>query len=215
MDKKLWPGLGAIVLSALIICVCLSYTGSRQEQGETVKVVAAGEQLKKGTRLIDPILQESLVLLEVPRDQVPKGAVSDPKKLVGRMVCHSLEKNEILTAGDTVDEDSIEQQMKEPVELTFAASSPSASVGGRIRSGDIINVGIVFKDDSGKSQYEAVKDAVYVKEAIDDRGETVDPNDRKTFCTMLCVIMERQDAEYLLARLRDGDETIVTLPRIV
>ncbi len=214
LDKKLWTGIAAIVLSLLLICLCLSCGGSRQEMGKTVKVVAAAEQLKKGTRLTDQEWKESLVLLEIPQGQVPNGAVSDPEKLKGRIVAHTLEKNEILSAGDTVDETAVERQMNEPVELTFAASSPAASVGGKIRGGDIINVGIISRDRDGNARYEAVKDAIYVKDAMDDKGKNVKPMDRETVCTMFCVIMERRDAEYLIARLRDGDETVVTLPKM-
>ncbi len=209
---------GLVILTAAaaalaVILIFLSAGTKMLSDYETGIAAAARKDIPKGTGITAENVSELFELREVNQSMLPGQTVTDLSQMEGKVLSGDLQENEIVTKKDMNDLAGMEASMTEPTELTFTATSIGNSVGGRIRSGDVINVGITFQTDTGESRYRLAGEHIYVLEAMDDTGRPVPPEDTETACIMFRVLMERQDGERLLETLRDGDETIVTLPK--
>ncbi len=209
---------GLVILTAAaaalaVILIFLSAGTKMLSDYETGIAAAARKDIPKGTGITAENVSELFELREVNQSMLPGQTVTDLSQMEGKVLSGDLQENEIVTKKDMNDLAGMEASMTEPTELTFTATSIGNSVGGRICSGDVINVGITFQTDTGESRYRLAGEHIYVLEAMDDTGRPVPPEDTETACIMFRVLMERQDGERLLETLRDGDETIVTLPK--
>lgn len=204
----------AAAAAALVVMLFFLTAGTKVLSGyETVRVATVRKDIAKGTKITEENLKEFFELREVNKSMLPEHTMADLNQLKGQILCVPLQKNEIVTEKDMNNLARLKVSMLDPIELTFTATSVSDSVGGIIRSGDVINVGITYQTDEGQARYRTAGENIYVIAAMDDSGKSVPPQDSKTACTMFRVIMEQQDAEKFLETLREGDETIVTLPR--
>lgn len=206
-----------LAAAAAALVVMLFFFNSRNEGAvpdmKSVRVATVRKDIAKGTKITEENLKEFFELREVNKSMLPEHTMADLNQLKGQILCVPLQKNEIVTEKDMNNLARLKVSMLDPIELTFTATSVSDSVGGIIRSGDVINVGITYQTDEGQARYRTAGENIYVIAAMDDSGKSVPPQDSKTACTMFRVIMEQQDAEKFLETLREGDETIVTLPR--
>lgn len=151
---------------------------------ETGIAAAARKDIPKGTGITAENVSELFELREVNQSMLPGQTVTDLSQMEGKVLSGDLQENEIVTKKDMNDLAGMEASMTEPTELTFTATSIGNSVGGRIRSGDVINVGITFQTDTGESRYRLAGEHIYVLEAMDDTGRPVPPEDTETACIM-------------------------------
>ena len=205
--------LAAAAGALLILLLFLAGAVKLLSGYETVKTAAARKTIEKGTQITEENAGQLFVIRETDRAMLPEGTVTTLEELKGKVLSETLWKNEIVTRKDLSDRALVEASMEEPTELTFTATSIADSAGGTVRSGDAINVGILYQTDTGQSRYRLAGEDIYVAEALDDSGRPVSGQKGEAACTMFRVIMERREAEQLLETIRDGDETIVTLPR--
>ena len=210
-DKLAFTAVSAAV-SVLLAGIFYAAGVSALSRGEMKAAVVAKSDIEQGVKITQNNVNELFCTKEVNKELIPKDAPEDIRWLVGYTTGSSVHSREIIVRDDFYKPEDLEKQMEEPTELALTASSVSDSAGGHIRGGDRINVGTVRMTEYGTTKYLCVAENVYVKEALDENGNKVDASDRKQPCTMFLVIMERREAERMIELLRDGDETIITLP---
>lgn len=178
---------------------------------ETVQAVAARTYIKKGTKITEQNLKELTTVVQVEKGVVPNTAVTDISILSGKVLKDSVEPKQMILQTDLTDKKMASEGMHNPMELTFSASSVADSVGGIIRSGDLIHVGVTVREKDGSVCYKLAGENVYVVEALDENGNPVEEKDGG-MCTMFRVLMDQKDAERMMETIRGADSTIVMLP---
>ncbi len=212
--KKEWTAiLAAFIAAILFVCVFMMVERKMLSAYEKIPVVVAATEIDAGTQITKDNLDTLFHVLEIPNEYVISDAVVQPESLVGHVIKNTIHEKEMISPLDIVDRQSWMEDLAEPIEFTFSASSISAAVAGTIRGGDTIDVGIVYQRDNGIPQYDVVGREIYVKEVYSDSGTMIPRSDKETICTMFRVVMEKMEGEQLIEKLRQGDEVVVTLPK--
>lgn len=213
-NKKEWvPIVAAVVVAILFVCIFLRVETKVLSQYDVASVVTAKTEVEAGTQISKDNVDEIFTVTEMMTEYVIENAVTDPATLVGKVIKCDIHKKEMLSTQDVVDRQRWMEEMNEPIEFTFSATSLSAAVAGTIRGGDEIDIGITYQREDGKPYFESIGRSVYVKEVYSENGTVVPRSDKETTCTMFRVIMEKAEGELLIEKLRTGDEVIVTLPK--
>ncbi len=202
-----------IVAAILFVGIFLTVEKKVLSAYEVKPVVTANIEIAKGTQITRENVKELFTITQMQTEYIIDGAVTEPESLIGCVVENTIHARGMICTGDVIDRQAWKEGMIQPVEFTFTASSVAASVGGRIRGGDVIDVGITCQQPDGKMRFESVGRNIYVQDAYNEKGVAVSKNDKETVCTMFRVVMEQAQSEVFLEKLRAGDEVIVTLPK--
>lgn len=212
--KRNWVIIIApIVAAVLIVGIFLTVERKVLSDYEVKSVAVAKLEIERGTQVTQENVDTLFTIAEVKTEHIIDGAITEPDSLIGCVIENNIHAKEMICAQDVTDRQAWMDGMSQPVEFTFTASSVAASVGGSIRGGDVIDVGITVHQADGKAHFESIGRNIYVKEAYSDKGVAVPRTDQETVCTMFCVVMEQTQGEAFIEKLRAGDEVIVTLPK--
>lgn len=210
-DKLFFTAVSAAV-SVLLAGIFYTAGVSALSQGEVKDAVLARSNIEQGVKITKDNVKELFYVRQVNKELIPEHAPEDIQRLVGYTTVSSIQEREIIVRDDFYKTENQKNLMEEPTELALKASSAADCAGGHIRGGNRINIGTVKLTEYGTTEYQCVAENVYVKEAFDENGKAAEDSDREAVCTMFSVIMERREAEYMIEQLRDGEETIITLP---
>lgn len=212
--KKSWLMVVApIVAAILFVGIFITIERKVLSSYEVKQVVTARTEIEKGTQITKENLEALFTVTDMKTEYVIEDALTKPEQLVGCVIENTVHAREMINSQDITDREKWTKELEQPVEFTFTASSIAASVGGTIRGGDVIDVGITVQKSDGKSHFESIGREIYVKEVYNEKGVAVPKSDKETVCTMFRVVMEKSEGEVFLERLRAGDEVIVTLPK--
>lgn len=212
--KRTWMIIAApMVAAVLFVGIFLTMERKVLSDYEVKTVVTAKVEIEKGTQVTKENVNELFTTTQMKTEYVIDNVIVKPNSLVGHVIENNIHAREMISASDVTDRQAWVDSLKQPIEFTFTASSVAASVGGSIRGGDVIDVGITMQKADGTAHFESIGRNIYVKEAYDDKGTAVPKSDKETICTMFRVVMEQAEGEAFLEKLRAGDEVIVTLPK--
>lgn len=213
MKRKEWTVIiAAITAAVMFLGIFMLIERKVLSSYDVERVVTAKTEIEYGTQITKENLSELFEVTQMQTGCVIEGAVVEMSDLIGQVVKYPIHKKEMVSASDLTNRQLWKEQMTDPIEFTFSATSISDAVAGSVRGGDVIDVGITYQREDGQAQYESVGQSIYVMEVYDDSGSAVSRSDKETVCTMFRVIMEKVDGEVLLEKLRVGDEVVVTLP---
>lgn len=211
--KRSWLMIVApIVAAILFVGVFLTIERKVLSSYENVSVVTAKTEIERGTQITKENLNDLFTMTDMKTDWVIDQAVTESEDLIGCVIENTIHAREMVAKQDVIDREEWRGNLDEPIEFTFTASSIADSVGGTIRGGDVIDVGIVLQKSDGISYFESIGREIYVMDVYDDNGLAVAKSDTTTVCTMFRVVMEKAEGELFLEKLRAGDEVVVTLP---
>lgn len=211
--KRSWLMVVApLIVAILFVGIFLTIERKVLSSYETISVVTAKTEIARGTQITSENVEELFATTQMKTEYVIDQAATKKEDLVGCVVENTIHAKEMISGKDLVDREQWIGEMKDPIEFTFTATSIAASVGGTIRGGDVIDVGITVPQADGSSQFLSIGRDIYVKEAYNDKGAAVSRGDVDVVCTMFRVVMEKTQGEIFLEKLRAGDEVIVTLP---
>lgn len=169
-----------------------------------VDVYIAKVMVERNTLVTTENINELFSLEERRSDWIPDGSVSDASQLLGKMVRHGYEKNEIVTISGLSASDLRTEGIESPVEVSLDAGSLSQVVGGIIREGDRINIWSVSKkNENGGNIAEAEKicDYAYVTRVFTSSGVQVKQavQDGAAAMVVNIVIPESKEEEFNIA----------------
>lgn len=145
LHSKIVIGGICIVVAAIFAFVMLP--GMYKDKGETVKVFKLDHTVPAGTKITEDMLKET----EVGNYGLPKNAIKDQKKAVGKYARVEIVPEEILLESKlskyATDEklDSIMNSDKKLV--TVSLPSIAAGVGNNLQPGDIVSV-LLYADNT-------------------------------------------------------------------
>lgn len=203
------PLLAAVLFVGIFLTVEKKVLSAYEEKA----VATAKIEIEAGTQITKENVEELFTVTKMQTDSIIAGAVTDPQSLIGHVTENTIHAKEMISTDDVRNRQMWEAELNHPIEFTFSASSVAASVGGTIRGGDVIDVGITLLGEDGSAHFASVGRNIYVKEVYNDKGIAIPRSDKETVCTMFRVVMEQSEGEALLEKLRTGDEVIVTLPK--
>lgn len=145
LHSKIVIGGICIVVAAIFAFVMLP--GMYKDKGETVKVLKLDHTVPAGTKITEDMLKET----EVGSFGLPKNAIKDKKKVVGKYARVEIVPEDILLESKiskfATDEklDSIMNSDKKLV--TVSLPSIAAGVGNNLQPGDIVSV-LLYADNA-------------------------------------------------------------------
>lgn len=131
-------------------------------------------------------------------------AITSSDLIFDKLLNKSLLKGNYVSEKDLVDKGSLIAEMIEPVEFTITGNDISKVVGGTIREGDIINIGII---DETSKDYVDVQRYAYVDSVMNSEGAKLEKKDTGT-AVIIGLIASRQDKDNILSRLAKGQVTV-------
>ena len=201
-----------IVAAVLFVGIFLTVERKALSSYETIEVVTAKTEILAGTQVTQENLESLFTTTQMKAEYVIDQATTTKETLVGCVVENTIHAKEMISTKDVTHREKWKNNLTNPIEFTFTASSVAASVGGTIRGGDAIDVGIMVQAADGSSYFTSIGRDIYVKDVYNDKGVSVPRTDQETVCTMFRVVMERSQGEVFIEQLRNGEEVIVTLP---
>ncbi|MBQ8663488.1 MAG: hypothetical protein IJ471_06495 [Eubacterium sp.] len=212
--KNTWIIIVApMVAAVLFVGIFLTIEKKVLSNYEVKTVVTARVEIEEGTQVTKENVNALFTTTEMKTEYVIDNAIVNQERLIGHVIENRIHAREMVSSTDVTDRQAWMESLKQPVEFTFTASSVAASVGGSIRGGDVIDVGITMQKADGTAHFASIGRNIYVKEAYNEKGTAIPRSDKETICTMFRVVMEQTEGEVFLERLRAGDEVIVTLPK--
>ena len=152
MNKRVIAVAAAGVLALLGVLALVVWAQGANERAldgaELVSVVRLSGDVSAGTSATD--LKKSTELVDLPKQSVPAGAVTDLSQVAGLSTNASVQKGEVLlksrmeTAGEKTQSDGVPNGSQE---VTIALDA-ERSVGGVVKAGDTVGVIVTaeFKD---------------------------------------------------------------------
>ncbi len=196
------PGIiAAAFLAALVIYGLLLYTEKKVLAGEeTVRVMVASEEIKKGS-IVDLSDDGCTQFVDIPVSLLPDKAYgprdgSLPVVQGSMKAVQTISKGSVITEGMLKEEFDPRENMKEPVLIGFKAEDYYQTAGGRIRPGDRIH--IFLQDEEGNVSLRWSN--VYVADSFDSAGESIGEADEgKTL--RYNIYLEKKDVEEFYKKL--------------
>lgn len=216
MLKRL--GISAAVAVILFVAL-LVVQSSILNQEAKVTCYQVKQELPSGTKLTEENLGTYLTLTNIPESLVPANYAYQPEELIGKFVNRNYTVKDIVTTDGVTDTSYIyKQNIKNPVEIAFSASSISSVVGGTIREGDYVNfIGLtpkMVKADGEKETQKFLEDYtyvfkhVYIDRAYGGEGQNLANIDAPTGdeqATMFIVVLEEEDQDAFVEMLSNSD----------
>ncbi len=206
--KKLKKYRGLIVsflLAALTVLLVHSYivalenqydsAGLPEDEGDTVEVVVAGENLARGTVLTETELE----LKPVYKSQAHPKAVKDKEEVLGEVIVQELVKDEVLLEPRILSKEAAERLshlIPEGKRAITVSVNEVSGVAGFIQAGDKIDViATDFEDDEETSRSERI----LTEQSVLAAGERVLYSNQELVqeVSAITIAVTPQDAEIL------------------
>lgn len=140
--------IGAIcIIAAFAVTFVLSPFLSKKAVEKTT-VIRLREPVREG----DLITEAAMEKVDVLKDSLPKGAITDPKDALGKTASATLFKGDILTA-EKLSENGLRAETvfktlpEGKMAVAFSAASFSAGFSGKTENGDIISIFVTDKQN--------------------------------------------------------------------
>lgn len=136
-----------------------------------------------------------------------KNTIKDKKEIIGKYNTELIRESENINSSIFSDAEDVKSQFTSPVEGSFAVSSFSDAVSGRIRKGDYVDVYVV--DAATKVTTKATHLPVYISNVYDGNGVLIETSDSATTALSFNFLMEKHDEEEFYSAIA-GNSVIVT-----
>lgn len=135
------------------------------------KVVVAKSKIEIGQVIDSNNL--NLLFQEEERDknELPDNAITDINSLIGCMTRNELYKGNVTPKDAVVENEKITGDTKDLVETSIVASDIGQVVGGIVREGDLVNIGVI--DDTTR-EYKDILTNVYVNRVFGSDGTAIE-----------------------------------------
>ena len=206
MNKSLTKALVAILV-AIIGWTGLTFVESYILTDKNVtSVVIASADISQGTIITENNVDEYFKTEKVNSDLVTKKTITNVKDIKGKFLT-DMAAGEIVTS-DRYYETGDTRELKNPVNLTFAAGSAENSVNGTIRGGDIVDIYVSVRDND-TTTYQLARENVYIENAYDSSYVKIDSADQTTVASSFLVKLEENDAANFKNAISQGDLLMV------
>ena len=194
----------ALVRYALLIFIEKSIVNSDAKQEVYVAVMDVPDNLL----ITEENFAEYFRMEDRAVSTFPEGSISSPAEIIGGLTSQKILAKEICATAMFTREQSLIANIKDPVEVSLAASNLSQVVGGVIRTGDFINIWSV-KNSSINGLDETVADIIfsgaYVTRAFTSTGVEVSRDDsEESATTIINIIIPAAQEEEFNRAIADG-----------
>ena len=215
MEKKKGSGLFLKIVISLVVAIVLFFVlltveSSMLKNYEKKMVVIATQPILRGTVIDQANVNVYFKNYEVDKKLVSENTITKTEELVGTIVVNNLDPNEIVNANDFKSEKDVIARLEEPVKVSVAVSGISNAVGGRIRSGDLVDITVLNKN-TGDAEY--LLEDVYILEAMTSDGVTVAKEDTSRMTTLFNVLIDKKDVNDAVLALSQGT-IVLTYPDV-
>lgn len=204
---KIWMkcALLALVCSVSLFLIMLRMEQAALSSYEKGTVWVAAKEIPKGLTLEEGNWQEYLAQRQMDRNIIPDAGITGTEAVVGHAAVYSIEPGTVLTGGMFESPQEILKQIEEPVVAGFKVEDLYQMVGGVLRPGDRIHIFSLNETGEVKSVWENL----YVQQAFDSNGNSVDVGDRTTAVSRINIYIDRDDVEEFYAGLAAGSLRVV------
>ncbi len=164
-----------------------------KETTATEKVIVTTAPLDQYTDMTIEQITGSLQYLNVYKDAVPEGAITDPSLLVGLTTNHDIAQNAILTESDFTNYGTFVDA--DTVEISFPTADLAYAAAGEVKPGDKIVIGFI-----DKGVYTEFYETTVYK--IFDGGGTALENGKGA--SMFSVLIPRSDVSVIYTNIQQG-----------
>lgn len=171
----------------------------------TQMVVAATGEIPDNLILTTENIAQYFGLVEINQSAAPDLAYADPDELVGLVTTTTFARGEIATQNRFAD--ATAAIAPDAVEVSVAATNSSYANGGRIRTGDHVNIGYIDTGD-GSSQYVEILSDIYVVSAMDSSGNRAVSAGDGVVATLFSLSMSKTDADTLYSHIELGNVVV-------
>jgi hypothetical protein len=130
--------------------------------------------------------------------------------ITGRLIT-PVSKGEILSSTKVKDSSTINSNIKDPVEVSFAVSRADSAVNGYIRAGDVVDLYIAegTEEDTIHKTNKLLLSNVYIVASYDSSYLEIQSNDTTSTALYFVIEMERDDVAKFYDAAGDNDVTMV------
>lgn len=163
------------ILSAIVVFVAIIYLQKQllAPNGMT-EIIVAKEDIQENQLITEENYDAFFKTASRDSLLISSNTIKSKDEIINKVVKDLIIKGNGLSEGNLLDKDSMLLEMQDPVEYSLMASDIGQVVGGMIREGDIINIGVI---NETTKQYEEPKTFAYVNRVLRSDGTEVRRNE--------------------------------------
>lgn len=192
VKKSLTKALLAIVV-AIVAWVGLTFVESYVLMDKNVStVIVASVDIPEGTVLNSDNINEYVTKKEVNSNLVTSTTIVDTDQIKGKTLVN-ISAGEIMTSSRYEDLSYVEDDLKDPTEVSFSVSTANNANNGYIREGDLVDVYASVDNKDNKSEFQRIRENVYIDGAYDGSFAKINSADKSVAATNFVIKMEADD----------------------
>ncbi len=199
----------ALVASVIIFLVMLQIERRALRGCEKGTAWVAACDIPEGLVLCQENWQEYLEQRQVDVELIPDTGIKDAEHWDKKAAVFSIEKGTLVTGGMFESLQQVLEGIEEPVVAGFKAEDLYQMVGGVLRPGDRIHIFLLDEEGEVRKLWENL----YVQQAFDNNGNSVEPGDGVTAVSRVNIYMEKENVEEFYADLAAGSLRVVKVYR--
>lgn len=192
VKKSLTKALLAIVV-AIVAWVGLTFVESYVLMDKNVStVIVASVDIPEGTVLNSDNINEYVTKKEVNSNLVTSTTIVDADQIKGKTLVN-ISAGEIMTSTRYKDLSYVEDDLKDPTEVSFSVSTANNANNGYIREGDLVDIYASVDNKDNKSEFQRIRENVYIDGAYDGSFAKINSADKSVAATNFVIKMEADD----------------------
>lgn len=164
------------------------------------QIIVAKTDIKENQLITDKNYNEFFEYIDRDSLLISKNTVTSEDDIINHVVKDVVIKGNGISKENLLDKDSLLLKLDNPVEFTLMASDIGQVVGGLVREGDIINIGVV---NETTKEYEEAKSYAYVDKTLRSDGTLIDRAEEGT-AVAINIIASKDDKAVIESKIATG-----------
>lgn len=168
------------------------------------EVIVAKIDIPESQLITDSNYNDFFEVVERDLTTISENAITSSDLIVNKILKNGALKGNYVSEDELLNKDSLLTKIENPVEFSIMATDIGQVVGGTIREGDIISIGVI---DGTSKDYVEAKEIAYVRKALKSDGTEIDRFEEGT-AVVINVITSKEDRANIEGKIAKGKVSI-------